>query len=178
MPEYCLIPAIIRHASGERGITLIELMVASAVGLVVVAAVFAVVTYAGIGTQRLKSVQQLQQESALVSEVFMRTVRNGNFVCVGNATAAPTADAAAVAAITIRGKDSSVVAEFGIDNDSLEMNGNRYLTAYLCRFRTPASHFTVFQNGKHVAFYLSMFKAQGGDTTYYTQTIGDVRCKN
>jgi Tfp pilus assembly protein PilW len=164
--------------NNQCGITLVELLVAGAVGLVVAGAVFFFVSFAGNGTRELSAIQQLEQESSLITEVFMRTVRNGNFICAGTSTTPPTADQDNLASITIRAKNNSVIATFGVDNDSLEMNGNRYLTAYLCKFRNPQSHFKVFQNGKHVELYLSMFKNAGGDTTYYTATIGDVRCKN
>lgn len=108
----------------------------------------------------------------------MRTVRNGSFVCVGNKTTAPASDTNNLSLITIRGKDSSVVATFGVAGDSLTMNGTKYLTAYLCGYRTPLTHFMIFQNGKTADCYLSMFSVIGADTTFYTQTIGEVRCRN
>jgi prepilin-type N-terminal cleavage/methylation domain-containing protein len=162
----------------NRGFTLMELMVAGTVGVIVAGTIFYTVSFAGNGTRQVQVLQQLQQESSLVTEMFLRTVRNGDFICVGNATGAPTQDTNNVASITIRARDSSVAATFGISSDSLRMNGSRYLTGYLCLFRSPVSHFKVFQNGKSVECYLSMFNIIGDDTVYYTQTIGRVRCKN
>jgi hypothetical protein len=162
----------------RKGVTLVELLVSGIVALVVVGAVFYFVSYSGEGTKQIAAVQQLQQESALISEVFMRNVRNGNFICVGTSTTAPTANTSGISTITIRDKSGNPVTTFGIIGDSLAMNGVKYLTSYLCKFRLPASNFTVYQNGKNADFFLSMYKVLGDDTIYYTQVIGDVRCKN
>ena len=120
----------------------------------------------------------LEQESSLITEMFMRQVRNGAFVCAGSATTPPSADTDNVANLTIRAADSSVAHTFGISGDSLTMDGNKYLTAYLCKYKSPVSHFKIFQNGNTVQLYLSMFLLNGTDSILYTQTIGDVRCKN
>jgi hypothetical protein len=122
--------------------------------------------------------QQLQQECSIINERIMRSVRNGDFICINTNTFAPATDSN-VGKITIRKADTSTVAAtFQITGDSLIMDGTRYLTGYLCRYATPASHFKVFQNGKHVELYLSLYQIMGRDTFYYTRTIGDVRCKN
>ena len=163
--------------NNRKGFTLVELLVTSIIALVVVSEVFYFVSYAGGGTKKVIILQQLEQESALISDVFMRTVRNGNIICVGNSTTAPAADSSTTR-ITIRDKRDSVVASFGIVGDSLSLNGNKYLTSYLCNFKSPVSNFKVYQNGKNADFFLSMYKITGQDTVYYTQVIGDVRCKN
>lgn len=162
----------------RAGATLIEVLVAGSIGLIVAATIFYSVSIAGQGTQQLQAMQQLQQESSLITELFTRTVRKGDFVCVGSATTAPTADTNNLSQITIRAKDSSVVATFGISSDSLQMNGNRYLTGYLCHYRNPLTHFEILPNGKTAECYLSMIQLFGNDTVYYTQTIGEVQCKN
>lgn len=162
----------------QAGVTLVELLVASTIGLVVGGVILTTVSVAGRSTRQATLTQQMEQESALISELFSRTVRNGNFVCVGTGTTPPDADTNNVSVITVRNAAGAAIAKFDISGDSLELNDSKYLTGYLCAFRTPASHFKVFQNGRHVEFYLSMYKAMAGDTLYYAQTVGDVRCKN
>ncbi len=162
----------------ERGATLVEVLVASGIALLAAGAIFYFVSFAGQGTQQLQSLQQLPQESSLITEAFMRNVRNGTFVCAGSQTTAPASDTDNLSQITIRNKDSAVVATFGIVNDSLTLNGTLYHSGYLCWFKSPTSHFKIFQNGKTAECFLSMFAAIGADTTYYTQTIGEVRCRN
>ena len=162
----------------EQGATFVEVLVAGGIGVVVAGAIFYFVSFAGQGTQQVQTLQQLQQGSSLITELFMRTVRNGTFVCAGTQSTAPASDTDNLSQITIRSKDSAVVATFGIANDSLTMNGTKYLTSYLCGYRTPLSHFKVFQNGTTAECFLSMFAATGLDTTFYTQTIGEVRCRN
>jgi hypothetical protein len=163
---------------GQNGFTLVEALVAGTVGLVVAGTIFYAANLASSGMQDIQAQQQLEQESSLITETFVRAVRNGNYICVGNATASPGADTDNVASITVRAKDSTVATTFTISGDSLQMNGNRYLTGYLSRYRTPLSHFKVLQNGKTALCYLSMIQVLGSDTTYYTQTIGEVQCKN
>jgi len=162
----------------ERGATFVEVLIAGGIGIMVAGAIFYFVSYAGQGTQQIQTLQQLEQGSSLITELFTRTVRNGTYVCVGSQTVAPSADTDNVSQITIRSKDSAVVATFSIVNDSLTMNGTRYLTSYLCGFRSPLSHFKVFQNGTTAECFLSMFSVNSLDTTFYTETIGEVRCRN
>jgi hypothetical protein len=162
----------------SKGVTLVELLVTSAVTLIVVGGVFFFVSYSGAGMKQIATLQQLEQESALISELFMRTVRNGTIICVESGMSAPNENTFNVSAITIRDKSNNAIASFGIKGDSLTMNASKYLTSFLCRFKIPASNFTVYQNGKNADFYLSMYKIAGQDTAYYTQVIGGVRCKN
>jgi Tfp pilus assembly protein PilW len=163
---------------GEQGATFIEVLLAGVIGLLVTGAIFYFVNFAGQGTQQIQALQQLQQESSLITELFSRNLRNGTFVCAGSQASAPTADTDNLTQITVRKKDSTVLATFGIANDSFSMNGTRYLTAYLCGFRSPLSHFKIFQNGKTAECFLSMFTSTGSDTVFYTQTIGELRCRN
>jgi hypothetical protein len=162
----------------ERGLSLVELLVSSVVGLVVFGAIFTLISLTGRSTKQIAALQQLAQESTLISEKFVRSVRNGNVICTGASTAAPSADTNNVSQITIRNASLTALYSYGISGDSLALDGSKYRTGYTCQFRSPASHFKVFQNGKHVEFYLSMYKVVARDTISYTQTTGDVRCKN
>jgi Tfp pilus assembly protein PilE len=166
------------HAN-QKGITLVELIVTSAVTVVVAGAILYFVSFTGDGTNQIRAMQQLEQESAIISELFLRNVRNGNYICANADLLPPNANVDNLTKITIRAGDEAhtAVATFEISGSSLLLNGSQYLTAYLAELKTP-SHFKVFQNGKHAEFYLCMSKKVGNDIIDYTQTIGDVRCKN
>lgn len=90
----------------ERGATFVEVLVAGGIGVVVAGAIFYFVSFAGQGTQQIQTLQQLEQGSSLITELFMRTVRNGTYVCAGTQSTAPASDTDNLAEITVRNKDS------------------------------------------------------------------------
>ena len=162
----------------DKGITLVEGLVATLVGIVVIAGIYLFVHVSGGQTAVMAAQLKLQQESSLINELFMRSVRKSSYICVGNKTTTPTSDIDNVTTIRTFDADSVLIDKFEFFINSLKLNDNFYLTAYLSTFKTPASHFKVFQNGKHAELYLRLYHKVHGKEIYLTQTIGDVRCKN
>jgi prepilin-type N-terminal cleavage/methylation domain-containing protein len=176
------------HGRKRNGMTLIEVVVASAITLILTAVIYSFFVYSSKSVRRLTAMQLLQQESAVVAERFMREVRNGSFICAGDLTAAPSADTDYVLAIRIRNSSNNLstgivkngaalqIVKYNASNTEISRED---LTNHLWRPTTSDStHFTVFQNGEHAVLRLYMRRPMGGDTLYLTQTIGDVRCKN
>ena len=163
---------------GERGFTFVEVLIASVITLLVTTAVFYFVKVSGTQTQQIQAQLQLQMANSLITNYFTQNVRKGTFVCAGTHDSVPTADTSNLSQITIRTKDSAVVATFAIVNDSLTVGGTRYQTAYPCWFTPASSYFKVFAYGKAAECFLSMNLVMGGVTYNYTPTITEARCRN
>lgn len=169
-----------KFTKNDKGVTLVEVLVAAIIGVIVVAGIYFFVHVSGGQTSVMAAQLKLQQESSLISELFMRSIRKSSYICVGNSTTAPAGDIDSVTEIRTFGVDSLPIDKFTIASNVLKLNDNKYLTSYLCEYKTTSniSHFKVFKDGKHAEFYLSMYIPIQGDTIYLTQIIGDVRCKN
>ena len=167
-----------KFTKNDKGVTLVEVLVAAMVGVVVIAGIYLFVHVSGGQTAIMAAQLKLQQESSLITELFMRSVRKSSYICVGNGTTPPTSDIDDVTTISTFDADSVRIDKFEFFINSLKLNDNFFLTSYLCIFKTPASHFKVFQNGKHAELYLSLYQKVHNKDIYLTQTIGDVRCKN
>ncbi len=160
----------------KKGLTLIELIVASTIAAVVGLGIFFFSSFAGESIRDLLTRQQLQQESSYVAELFMREVRNGNFVAVTGSTNPPS-DTVRTQTITIYNADKTERTRFTISGDTLLQGGAKMLSPYLCTYGAP-SNFLIHGGGGSVDFFLSMDKMVGDRTFKYTQVIGGVRCKN
>ena len=167
-----------KYIKNNQGVTLIEVLITGIIASIVITGIYIFVDFSGEKTAEITALMKLQQESSVISEMFMRSIRKANHICVGTSTTAPNADMDNELIITTRDSNGASIDKFEISTNSLKLNDNVYLTSYLCTFNTPASHFKVFLNGKHIEFYLSLYKNVHGRDIYLTQTIGDVRCKN
>ena len=169
-----------KFTKNDKGATLVEVLVAGMVGVIVIGGIYFFVRVSGGQTSIMAAQLKLQQESSLISELFMRSIRKSSYICVGNSTTTPTSDIDNVTEIRTFGPDSLPIDKFTIKSNVLKLNDVKYLTSYLCKFKTASktSHFKVFQNGNHAEFYLSMYMPVQGENIYLTQIIGDVRCKN
>lgn len=164
----------------SRGVTLVELMVTGVAGAVVVGAVFFFVNNTGNGINRIRALQQLQQESSLITGFFERNVRSGHVVCqYDSATPPVTGDVDNVPIITIRQNNTAgtPIATFQLSGDSLLVNGSRYVSSYLVKIKS-GSHFKVFKDGNHAEFFFTLSKKIGNEDVEYTQTTGGAQCKN
>ncbi len=162
----------------NRGVTLVELLVTLAISTIVVAGVFSIVTFSGTKTSQINALQQLQQESSLISELFTRNVRNAAFVAAGTGTTAPLVQTNANS-ITTRATDGTIVSQFSFANNQFIMNGNPVLTSYRCAVAgPPASGFIIFPNGTYVQLNLSLSTVINNENVNYTITVGGVRCRN
>jgi prepilin-type N-terminal cleavage/methylation domain-containing protein len=172
-----------RAITNRRGISLVELLTAMAVGSILAGVVYTFIMFSSKTLRKITAMQLMQQESSMISEVFMRGVRNGSFVCVGNDTLPPAADSNNVLNIMVRDADSSEMASFSIENNFFMYNWHlgtnaQILSKNLYELGNTSNHFKVFQQGDHVEFYLNLHRTVGDDTVFLSQTVGDVRCKN
>ena len=167
-----------KFTKNDKGATLVEVLVAGMVGVIVIGGIYFFVRVSGGQTSIMAAQLKLQQESSLISELFMRSIRKSNHICVDMNTTTPISDIDDVTMIRTFDADGVLIDKFEISTTSLKLNDDFYLTSYLCLFKTPATHFKVFQNGKHIELYLSLYQKVHGEDIYLTQTIGDVRCKN
>jgi len=169
--------------NNKRGVTLVEVLTAMAVGAIISALVYSFIMISSKSMRTIAAIQLMQQESSLISEIFMRTVRNGSFVTVGTDTVPPKTDTAGVTEISIfspRGKQSSI----SIDKETIyfveDWSANtqaKILSNHLWQGAGPNS-FTVYPNGDHVSFTLNLFRTVGDDSLFLSHTVGDIRCKN
>ncbi|MBD3390922.1 MAG: hypothetical protein GF418_02665 [Chitinivibrionales bacterium] len=166
------------------GITLVEALAALAVSGVLAMVIYTFIMFSSKTMRKITAMQLMQQESSVISEVFIRDVRNGSWVSVGDEKGPPPQDTAEVDRIAIRrASDSAAIASFAIDGAFFirnwhDVNDTRVLSENLWIGGDESNHFDVFQNGDHVEFYLNLHRTVGDDTVYLSQTVGDVRCKN
>ncbi len=163
----------------NRGVTLIELLIASTITVALTTVIFTFVSFSGDATKELKIQQQLQHESSIITESLEKFIRGGQFVTVGTATDAPTV-ATTTSQITVRKKDGTSI--------SLKVASNKLL---LCRDGTTwedfsgyssnvenTSGFTVGKNGESIDFNIELYTVQQGKKYSYVTTSGNVRCRN
>lgn len=162
----------------SQGFTLVEALVAGTVSVIVVMGTFAYLSYSGETTKETKATQQLQIQSSLISESFLRTLRASKIVMAGTDTSSAdtgTVTAQAITAmtmagpVTIRISDSAFVIQTlnGVDTLAKGLVPNRGGADSLNRFR-------VYKGRKEVdLFYATKQNA-------YTGPLNVIRgrCKN
>ena len=168
-----------RKLKSVTGFSLVEVIVAGLIGLILAAAVFTFVSFTGKSTTQIKIMQQLQHESSIITETFVRYARAGQYVTVNNDTT-PPANKVTVKSISVR-KNNTVLVRFDLRNDSLVMTrGGKIsaLSAYGAKVDLDSSSFTVSPNGENVDFSLSLFMMVNKKRYDYATALGDVRCRN
>jgi prepilin-type N-terminal cleavage/methylation domain-containing protein len=162
----------------RSGFSLIELMITGIISAVIAGSVVAFISFADDMTRETIGLQQLQQESSLIGEKLLRDVRKGAEVCVGTDTEAPPNAVDNVQSITIRDINGSVIASYALSGNELLIDNAVYVTSHLCKFGN-SSKFKVLAAGEEgVEFTAVLYKTFPSDTVYYTETIGEVRCRN
>jgi Tfp pilus assembly protein PilE len=171
----------------QSGVSFVELLTAVAIAGILGIVIYTFIVFSSGTVRRITAMQLMQQESSVITEVFMRDVRNGSYVCVGSTPLPPEFDTSGITNITIRGTDST-----GADSVilvSLTIAGEKFiratnntdstmLTSSLWANPDRPNCFKVFQNGDHVEFSLNLQRTSGDDTLFLANIVGDVRCKN
>jgi Tfp pilus assembly protein PilE len=171
------------HLRRSRGITLVEALTALSISAVLAGVIYSFILFSSKTMRKMTAMQLMQQESSLISEVFMREIRNGTYVSVASTKVPPDKDTANIKSIQIRNADSTARTSFQISGNKFIINWHLGSSAQILCDKlweggdTP-NRFTVYQNGDHVDFYINLCRTIGDDTLYLSQTVGDVRCKN
>jgi hypothetical protein len=169
----------------QKGLSLIEIVVSSTMAAVLGITIFTFVSFSDNATQETRSLQELAQVSAIISEVFQRSVHNGRLVTAGNDTSAPVTDTA-VDMITIFQSGDTVI-QFKKSGGSLiktEKSGNTILSQdsinpFEAKFVPERTILTVHHDGitADLSYALCITSLNGKkDTTTTAHRRG--RCKN
>lgn len=173
-----MIPARLRDT---RGLTLVEMLVAAIVGLIVAAGALTFVIISSRATAEMRAWQILQQENAMITEMFTRSVREAESVChyIDAATCTTSSDHIRCAHIALQQPGGGSV-EFRINANELQMHdgaGWDNVSSRLCTSQAP-SEFVIYPQGEGVRLRLTLETDYKGDTYTYTTTETNARCKN
>lgn len=169
-------------AKNEKGVTLIELLVTSVVSVILVGAVIVFIKVYGWTTEDMTALQILQQESSIISELFMRTIRKGDYVCSYGAAECPnsTGISDTTSHIVITNRDGSIK-EFRMSGNNLSYGtvGNyKNVSTRLLNVEGQNSSFIIMPLSKGATLIFTLVLIQNSDTITYTETVGSVLCKN
>jgi Tfp pilus assembly protein PilE len=166
----------------SRGISLVEAVTALSISAVLAMVIYSFIIFSSKTMRKMTAMQLMQQESSLISEIFMREVRNGTYVSVESNKKPPESDTANITSISINNADSTVRKSFKITGNKFIIDWHGTSPQVICEnlweYADTANTFTVYQNGDHVDFRINLCRTEGDDTLYLSQTVGDVRCKN
>ena len=167
-----------------NGVTMIEVLVTAIIGAVVAAAVVVFVNISGTATDEMAGMQVLQQESSMISELFLRTVRSGRRVgkfVTKDSCLVPGNDTLITDEILIIYPNPNNNIQIKISGNKMEMikaNGTtKNVSTRLCTTEDPST-FTIQPYGEGIRLALTLEYARKEKTHTYTTTIGSVRCKN
>ncbi len=166
----------------KKGVTLVELLVTSVIGVIIAGAVFSFVTFSGKATDEMTALQVLRQESSMISEVFMRKVRLGTGVCEvdGDGCVVPGDNTEEASHIRVYSQGGTNI-EFRISggNTILEMKeGVGSFRNISGRLGNSGSKFIIQPFGYGVQLQIILESKVYNKSYIYTETIGSVRCKN
>ena len=165
-----------------KGLTLVELLVSLIIGAFVAGAVLTFVSISGRSTDEMAALQVLQQESSMISERFLRSVRGGSTVCAmkdGNCTI-PGNTTLSATHIRVNFPNPADDIEFKIVNNEMQIikgSTTRNISTRLCSSKNPST-FAVQPFGQGVQLTLTLEYARKETKHIFTTTIGSVRCKN
>lgn len=166
----------------RKGVTLIELLVTSVISVILLGAIIVFVKVYGWTTEDMTALQILQQESSIISELFMRTVRKGDYVCAYGAADCPNSTGLPITTshIMITNTDGSTM-EFRITGNNLSYGtaGNyKNVSTRLLNVEGQNSSFVIMPLSKGATLIFTLVLIQDNDTVTYTETVGSVLCKN
>ena len=170
--------------TNTKGITLVEVLITLIIAAFLAAATLAFVNISSKSTDELAAQQVLQQESSMISELFLRYVRRGSKVAGwdGSAFIIPTTNPLDVKRIKVNYPDPTKIVEFQIFDNMMQITEGtrtRNVSTRLCTAKNTKSIFTIAPpNGKGVRLTLTLEYTTKITTHLYTTTIGSVRCKN
>ena len=170
-----------------KGLTLIEVLVTAIIGAIVASAIVTFINITSSSTGEMAALQVLQQESSMISELFLRKVRAGKSIwhfsesedCFKEPGGTEVDN---ISRIRVNYQNSDDDIEFKIDDEDntfkiLENKNESNISTRLCGSGS-ASKFTIQPFGEGVQLKLALEYGRKGETYTYTETIGSVRCKN
>jgi|GEM_PF-3404270 len=166
-----------------RGVTLVEVLITAIIGAVVAAGIVTFVSISGRSTDELAAIQVLQQESSMVSEVFLRSVRTGQYICKvdGGTCEKPAGDTLPATHIRINYPNAGDNKEIKLSNNMMEIinsdGSKKNISTRLCTTENTSS-FTIQPFGEGVKLTLTIEYARKGKNYTFTTTIGSARCRN
>ena len=165
-----------------KGVTFVELLVTLIIGAIVAAAVLVFISISGRSTDEMAALQVLQQESSMISERFLRSVRGGSTVSARKGASWTIPDSTEVKAdhIKVNFPNPANDIEFLIDKNVMQIiegGKAKNISTRLCTAKNPST-FTVQPFGQGVQLTLTLEYARKDNTHRYTTTIGSVQCKN
>ncbi len=174
---------MISKIKNTKGVTLVEVLVTGMIGAVVAAAVVVFVNISGAATDQMAALQVLQQESSMISELFLRTVRSGKNVgefITKDTCLVPGSSPLKTDNILIVYPDPNNNIQIKISDNKMELIKADTVTnvsTRLCTTEDPST-FTIQPYGDGIRLALTLEYARKEETHTYTTTIGSVRCKN
>jgi len=162
----------------SNGVTLTEILVASAVGLVVAGGIFSFITLSGRLTDETKVQQQMEIESSTINDLFARTVRGAKAIMAEADASVPTVDlvTTSLKAIGTAG-----------DTTILRIASSKYLIR--SRAGIPETLVTDLDSLKDLSFLIYKdgfmadlriaLRSKGSDAVYQRKTdVVQARCRN
>lgn len=170
------------HLKNQNGVTLVELLVTSVISVIIIGAVIVFTKVYGWTTEDMTALQILQQESSVIAELFIRTVRKGDYVCEFGAADCPNSDGLqdTTSHIAISNIDGSTT-EFKISGNNLSYGtvGNfKNVSTRLLNVAGNKSSFVIMPLSRGATLIFTLILVQDNDTITYTETVGSVLCKN
>ena len=171
-----------KKIQNTKGITLVELLVALIIGAFVAGAVLTFVSISGKSTDEMAALQVLQQESSMISERFLRSVRGGSTVSAmkGGSWTLPDSSTLDATHIKVNFPNPADDIEFKIVNNEMQIikgSTTRNISTRLCSSKNPST-FAVQPFGQGVQLTLTLEYARKETKHIFTTTIGSVQCKN
>ena len=170
--------------TNTKGITLVEVLITLIIAAFIAAATLTFVNISGKSTDELAAQQVLQQESSMISERFLRSVRRGESVGEmkgGNCIIPESIPIDDVTHIRINYPNQNNNIEVQIVANMMQITEGgktRNISTRLCTADISASTFTIQPFGRGVKLILTLEYTTKKDKHTFTTTIGSVRCKN
>lgn len=173
---------IYSNLKNQNGITFVELLVTTVISVAILGAVLVFTKVYGWTTEDMTALQILQQESSVISELFMRTVRKGDYACAFGAAECPdgTGVPDTTSHIIITNYDGTTT-EFKISGSNLQYSTSgsfKNVSTRLLNVADQNSSFIVMPLSRGATLAFTLILIQGNDTVSYTETVGSVLCKN
>ena len=163
---------------------MVEVLVTAIIGAVVAAAVVVFINISGTATDQMAALQVLQQESSMISELFLRTVRSGRIVgkyVTKDSCSVPGNFTIETDNILIIYPNPNNNIQIRISSNAMEMikadGTKKNVSTRLCTTKDPST-FTIQPFGEGIRLALTLEYARKEKIHTYTTTIGSVRCKN
>lgn len=174
-----------QETMSKKGITLIELVISSTIAAVLGVSIYSFVAFSGDATRETKYLQSLQQVSAIISEVFQRSVHNGQFIATGNDTVPCTINGNVSLLSVYVSKDTAV--QFQISGNSFikrtKVKGavisKDSINPFMVNINTDSSTFTVYNDGVRADLTYALYLTTTDGKKYTTtRAVRRARCKN